>query len=99
MNDVDAQTLPVHVALLPLGRRVAYLRRRRGMTQAVFAERVGRTTSWADKVERGIRNLNRVSVVLAVAEVLQVPVHYLLPTTPDAAVVTVGADYYRVGAP
>ncbi|MFD0817245.1 LuxR C-terminal-related transcriptional regulator [Micromonospora zhanjiangensis] len=34
---------------LPIGRRVAQLRTRLGMSQQVFADRVGRSTSWVDK--------------------------------------------------
>ncbi|MFD0819547.1 multiprotein-bridging factor 1 family protein, partial [Micromonospora zhanjiangensis] len=34
---------------LPIGRRVARLRTRLGMSQQVFADRVGRSTSWVDK--------------------------------------------------
>lgn len=38
---------------LPIGRRVAQLRTRLGMTQQVFADRLGRSKSWVDKIERG----------------------------------------------
>ncbi|SCL22483.1 Helix-turn-helix domain-containing protein [Micromonospora inyonensis] len=37
---------------LPIGRRVAQLRVRRGMSQQVFADRIGRSKSWVDKVVR-----------------------------------------------
>ena len=38
---------------LPIGRRVAYWRTRRKMSQQVFADRLGKSKSWVDKVERG----------------------------------------------
>ncbi|MEH0971534.1 helix-turn-helix domain-containing protein [Micromonospora sp. CPCC 205546] len=57
---------------LPIGRRVAQLRVRRGMSQQVFADRIGKSKSWVDKVERGVRNLDRLSVIETVAGVLGV---------------------------
>src|SRR5205807_9742759 len=41
---------------LPIGRRVAYWRGRRRMSQQVFADRLGKSKSWVDKVERGVRD-------------------------------------------
>ncbi|RAO30093.1 hypothetical protein ONO86_05646 [Micromonospora noduli] len=66
---------------LPIGRRVAELRARRGMTQQVFADRVGKSKSWVDKVERGVRNLDRLSAIEAVARALGVAPNVLLPGT------------------
>ncbi|WBB96088.1 helix-turn-helix domain-containing protein [Solwaraspora sp. WMMA2080] len=43
------------IADQPIGRRIAQLRARRGLTQQVFANRIGKPHSWVDKVERGIR--------------------------------------------
>ncbi|MEU3454935.1 helix-turn-helix transcriptional regulator [Micromonospora sp. NPDC006766] len=63
---------------LPPGRRVAQLRARRGMTQQIFANRIGKSKSWVDKVERGLRNLDRFSTIEAVAEVLGVTPEILL---------------------
>ncbi|BCL17238.1 helix-turn-helix domain-containing protein [Micromonospora sagamiensis] len=57
---------------LPIGRRVAQLRVRRGMSQQVLADRVGRSKSWVDKVERGVRTLDRLSVIETVAAALGV---------------------------
>ncbi len=37
-----------------IGRRVAYWRARRWMSQQVFADRLGKSKSWVDKVERGV---------------------------------------------
>ncbi|WP_229403537.1 helix-turn-helix domain-containing protein [Micromonospora okii] len=62
----------------PIGRRVAQLRARRGMTQQIFASRIGRSKSWVDKVERGLRTLDRFSVIETVAGVLGVAPEVLL---------------------
>ncbi|ROO62607.1 transcriptional regulator with XRE-family HTH domain [Micromonospora sp. Llam0] len=70
------------IADQPIGRRIAQLRARRGLTQQVFADRIGKSHSWVDKVERGIRSLDRISVVHTVAAVLGVtPETILGPTT------------------
>ncbi|XTZ14365.1 helix-turn-helix domain-containing protein [Micromonospora echinospora] len=42
------------------------------MSQQVLADRVGRSKSWVDKVERGVRTLDRLSVIEAVAAALGV---------------------------
>jgi transcriptional regulator with XRE-family HTH domain len=63
---------------LPIGRRVAYWRGRRKMSQQVFADRLGKSKSWVDKVERGVRRLDKFSVVYDIADVLQVDVQLLL---------------------
>ncbi|MFC8849415.1 MULTISPECIES: helix-turn-helix domain-containing protein [unclassified Micromonospora] len=56
----------------PIGRRVARWRVRRRLTQQMFADRLGRSKSWVDKVERGVRALDRYAVIQQVAEVLRV---------------------------
>ena len=38
------------------GRRIAYWRERRGMTQQLFGDRIGRSKSWVEKVEAGTRS-------------------------------------------
>lgn len=63
---------------LPIGRRVAYWRNRRKMSQQVFADRLGKSKSWVDKVERGVRRLDKFSVVYEIAEVLQLDAQLLL---------------------
>jgi transcriptional regulator with XRE-family HTH domain len=63
---------------LPIGRRVAYWRGRRKMSQQVFADRLGKSKSWVDKVERGVRRLDKFSVVYEIADVLSVDVQLLL---------------------
>src|SRR5262245_63611944 len=47
----------------PMGRRVAYWRNRRRMSQQLFADRLGKSKSWVDKVERGGRRLDRCYVI------------------------------------
>ncbi|KXK63328.1 hypothetical protein AWW66_03170 [Micromonospora rosaria] len=66
---------------VPIGRRVAYWRNQRGMSQQVFADRLGKSKSWVDKVERGVRSLDKVSVLRDVAELLNVDPDVLLADT------------------
>jgi len=68
---------------LPIGRRVAYWRGRRKMSQQVFADRLGKSKSWVDKVERGVRRLDKFSVVSEIADVLQLDVQLLLGRDPE----------------
>ncbi|MFY1588633.1 helix-turn-helix domain-containing protein [Micromonospora sp. WMMD734] len=63
---------------LPIGRRVAYLRVRRKLSQQSFADRLGKSKSWVDKVERGVRPLERMSTIREVAAVLRVDTATLL---------------------
>ncbi len=70
---------------VPLGRRVAELRAHRGMSQQAFADRLGKSKSWVDKVERGVRRLDRYSVIRDIAEVLRLDPQMLLgPRQPPA---------------
>jgi transcriptional regulator with XRE-family HTH domain len=59
---------------MPIGERIAYWRRRRGLTQRVLADLIGRSESWLSQVERGIRSVDRMSVILDLASVLHVKV-------------------------
>ncbi|MEV4759426.1 helix-turn-helix domain-containing protein [Micromonospora sp. NPDC049559] len=68
---------------LPIGRRVAYWRGRRKMSQQVFADRLGKSKSWVDKVERGVRRLDKFSVLYEIADVLQLDVQLLLGKDPE----------------
>lgn len=63
---------------MPLGRRVAHLRTQQRITQQVLAERVGKSKSWLDKVERGDRALDRLSVIYDIAYQLEVDPQLLL---------------------
>ncbi|WP_410811175.1 helix-turn-helix domain-containing protein [Micromonospora sp. 067-2] len=68
---------------LPIGRRVAYWRGRRKMSQQVFADRLGKSKSWVDKVERGVRRLDKFSVLYEIADILQVDVQLLMGKDPE----------------
>ena len=67
------------MAEVPVGRRVAYWRGRRNLSQQLFADRLGKSKSWVDKVERGVRRLDRFSVLHEIAGVLRIDVQLLLP--------------------
>jgi DNA-binding XRE family transcriptional regulator len=47
-----------------IGRRIATYRRRRGLSQAALAGLIGRSESWPSQVERGVRSVDRMSVLL-----------------------------------
>lgn len=55
-----------------VGERIAYHRRRRGLSQVVLAGLVGRTEEWLSQIERGSRDLDRLSVLIEVARALRV---------------------------
>ena len=65
-----------------MGRRVAQWRVRRNMTQQQFADRLGKSKSWVDKVERGVRRLERVSNLREVAATLRIDLGALLAERP-----------------
>ncbi|MEV6488816.1 helix-turn-helix transcriptional regulator [Actinoplanes sp. NPDC051633] len=54
------------------GQRVAFYRRRRGMSQEVLAGLVGKTGEWLRKIETNRAELDRLSVIRAVAKTLDV---------------------------
>lgn len=57
---------------MSVGERIAFYRRRRGMTQRVLAELVGRSEDWLSKIERGDREVRRVDVLADLARQLRV---------------------------
>lgn len=57
-----------------IGRRITTYRRRRGLSQAALAGLIGRSESWLSQVERGVRSIDRLSVLLDLARVLHVEV-------------------------
>lgn len=61
------------------GQRVAYYRRRRGLSQEVLAGLVGRTPSWMEKIESGRMPLDVLSNIAALAKALDISVVELLP--------------------
>lgn len=63
---------------LTIGERVAWYRRRRGMSQEVLAGLVGRTVDWLSKAENNRIELDRLSVIRALADALDVSLGDLL---------------------
>lgn len=63
---------------LPIGERVRYRRRARGLSQLRLAGLVDRTEDWVSKVERGEIPVDRISVLVRLAEALKVPLSDLL---------------------
>lgn len=61
-----------------VGRRVRYWRLRRNLDRQRFADMVGRSTSWVDKIEKGERNLLRLPMLDRVADVLSIDPSVLL---------------------
>ena len=61
-----------------VGRRIAYWRKRRGLSQATLAGLSGISTSYLSKIEQGERVLDRLSVLYAIADVLRVSLADLL---------------------
>jgi transcriptional regulator with XRE-family HTH domain len=61
-----------------IARRVEYWRKRRGLTRRLFADRMGRSVSWVDMIRRGDRQLDRLSVLEQIAEVLEISVYALI---------------------
>ncbi|WP_211221023.1 helix-turn-helix domain-containing protein [Nocardioides insulae] len=57
---------------LTVGERIAWYRRRRGLSQDVLAGRVGRTSDWLSKIENGRIELDRLSVLRNIAHALDV---------------------------
>ena len=57
---------------LTIGERVAWYRRRRGMSQEVLAGLVARTVDWLSKVENNRIELDRLSVIKALADALDI---------------------------
>ncbi|MFI7551044.1 helix-turn-helix domain-containing protein [Micromonospora sediminimaris] len=90
---------------VPVGRRVAQWRVRRNMTQQQFADRLGKSKSWVDKIERGARRLERVSNLREIADALRIDVQVLLAERPvrpgqaDAGVERIQAALARYHVP
>lgn len=55
-----------------IGERIARARRREGLTQRDLAQRVQRSLSWVQKVETGARGVDRMSVLVMLADALTV---------------------------
>jgi transcriptional regulator with XRE-family HTH domain len=63
---------------LTIGERVAWYRRRRGLSQQVLANLVDRTEDWLNKVENNRIQLDRLSVITALARELDITLGDLL---------------------
>lgn len=72
----------------PLGRTVAQARKRRGLSQRELARLVDRSEAWVSQVERGVRRIDRMSVLEHLASVLGVPLTELAPDRPVIAAST-----------
>src|SRR5918998_3209213 len=57
-----------------LGRRVAFHRSKRGLSQKELGAQINRSESWVSQVERGARRIDRMSVLETLADALSVPV-------------------------
>ncbi|MFE3618037.1 helix-turn-helix domain-containing protein [Streptomyces anulatus] len=70
---------------MTIGERVAWYRRRRGLSQRVLADMVGRTEDWLNKIENNRIQLDRISVIQNLAKQLDVSIGDLLaePTLVD----------------
>ncbi|MGQ4597175.1 helix-turn-helix domain-containing protein [Nocardia sp. R6R-6] len=70
---------------LTIGERVAWYRRRRGMSQGVLAGLVGRTDDWVGKIENNRIPLDRLSILRLLADALDVSLGDLIgePTLLD----------------
>jgi transcriptional regulator with XRE-family HTH domain len=62
-----------------VGERVAFYRRRKGVTQEVLSGLLGRSVEWLAQFERGVRELDRLSTIVAVADALGIEPAKLLP--------------------
>ncbi|WP_433228088.1 helix-turn-helix domain-containing protein [Actinomadura formosensis] len=81
-----------------LGRRIGYWRRRRGFTQVIFADLIGRSKSWVVKVEGGYRSAARLDILDDICQVLRVDLSTLIGEEPSrqAQVCLDDADTERI---
>jgi tetratricopeptide (TPR) repeat protein/DNA-binding XRE family transcriptional regulator len=70
-----------------LGRKIAAERKRRGLSQPELARVIGRSVAWVSQVERGVRRIDRMSVLEALASALDVPLGELAAEAPIVAAV------------
>jgi transcriptional regulator with XRE-family HTH domain len=81
------------------GERIAVYRRRRGLSQVALAGLIGRSESWLSQVERGIRSVDRLSVLLDIARILHVDAESLIgqpwQLAPNGGAVVQGLDAVR----
>ena len=68
-----------------LGRKIAFYRGQRGLSQRDFGALVDRSETWVSQVERGVRRVDRMTVLRRVADALAVPLSELAAETPVIA--------------
>lgn len=71
-------TDPDHAQRQETAAVVLYWMQRRGMTRQIFADRMGKSLSWIDKIRAGDRQLDRLSVLRQIAHVLDIPLAVLI---------------------
>ena len=71
-----------------LGRKIAAERRRRGLSQPELARMIDRSVAWVSQVERGVRKVDRMSVLETVAAALDIPLAELAAEAPVVAAVS-----------
>jgi transcriptional regulator with XRE-family HTH domain len=71
-----------------LGRKIAAERRRRGLSQPELARMLDRSVAWVSQVERGVRKVDRMSVLEALAAALEIPLAELAAEAPVVAAIT-----------
>jgi transcriptional regulator with XRE-family HTH domain len=70
-----------------LGRKLADARRRRGLSQPELARMIDRSVAWVSQVERGVRRIDRMSVLEILADTLGIPLAELAAESPVVAAV------------
>jgi transcriptional regulator with XRE-family HTH domain len=68
-----------------LGRKIAAERKRRGLSQQELARMIGRSVAWVSQVERGVRRIDRMSVLETLATALDLPLAELAADAPIMA--------------
>ncbi|HEY6423344.1 MAG TPA: helix-turn-helix domain-containing protein [Pseudonocardiaceae bacterium] len=71
-------TDPDHTQRQETATVVLYWMQRRGLTRKIFADRMGKSLSWVDKIRGGDRQLDRLSVLRQIASVLDIPLAVLV---------------------
>ncbi len=82
----------------PVGERIAIYRNRRGISQVVLAGLVGRSESWLSQVERGVRGVDRMTVLIDIAQTLRVDVADLVGQPFSLGPADDQHDYAKAGA-
>lgn len=85
------------VNYVSVGERIAIYRRRRGLSQVALANLIGRSEAWVSQVERGIRHVDRLSIIIRLAQVLRVTVEDLTGQ-PFLLAPNGGAEYRAIPA-